>query len=140
MADALTYVGCLRTHGLADFPDPTLGSNGLPNFEINGSANSDLDPNSSQYQAAQKACQKDRPSLGLATPAQKAAANADALKYSECMRSHGEPDFPDPNGQGVIQILNATGILSPNSPQYQQAATACQSLDNGFGIQGSARS
>jgi hypothetical protein len=59
---------------------------------------------------------------------------------AQCMRSHGEPDFPDPNGQGVIQIPNATGILSPNSPQYQHAATACQSLDNGFSEQGSARS
>jgi hypothetical protein len=139
-AEALKYAGCMRSHGEPDFPDPTVGSNGLPSFNINGSANGDLNPQSSQWKAAQSACKSDLPDLGGNTSADKEAANAKALKYAQCMRSHGEPDFPDPNGQGVIQIPNATGILSPNSPQYQQAATACQSMDNGFTEQGSARS
>ena len=121
-AKALKYAGCMRSHGLTDFPDPTVGSNGLPSFNINGSANSDLNPQSSQWKAAQQRMQE-RPSRPWGnTPADKEAANVKALKYAQCMRSHGEPDFPDPNGQGVIQITNATGILSPNSPQYQQAA------------------
>ena len=34
-----------------------------------------------------------------------------ALKLSECMRANGVPNFPDPNGQGVIQ---GSGI-DPNS-------------------------
>jgi hypothetical protein len=139
-AKALSYAGCMRSHGLTDFPDPTVGSNGLPSFNIQGSANSDLNPESSQWKAAQSACKNDLPDLGGNTSADKEAANVKALKYAQCMRSHGEPNFPDPNGQGVIQITNATGILSPNSPQYQQAETACQSLDNGFSEQGSARS
>lgn len=137
-AKALKYAGCMRSHGEPDFPDPTVGSNGLPTFNISSSGS--LNPQSSQWKAAQDACKADLPDLGGATPADKEAANAKALKYAQCMRSHGEPDFPDPNGQGVIQINNATGILSPNSPQYQQAAAACQSLDNGFTEQGSARS
>jgi hypothetical protein len=137
-AEALKYARCMRSHGEPDFPDPTVGSNGLPNFNINGSGN--LNPQSSQWKAAQNACKADLPDLGGNTSADKETANAKALKYAACMRSHGEPGFPDPNGQGVIQIPNATGILSPNSPQYQQAATACQSLDNGFSEQGSARS
>jgi hypothetical protein len=137
-AEALKYAGCMRSHGEPDFPDPTVGSNGLPSFRINGSAN--LNPQSSQWKAAQQACKTDLPNLGGNTSTDKEAANAKALKYAQCMRSHGEPDFPDPNGQGVIQIPNATGILSPNSPQYQQTTTACQSLDNGFSEEGSARS
>ena len=28
---------------------------------------------------------------------------ANALKYSECMRSHGEPDFPEPNAARADQ-------------------------------------
>jgi hypothetical protein len=139
-AKALSYAGCMRSHGLTDFPDPTVGSNGLPSFNIQGSANSDLNPESSQWKAAQSACKNDLPDLGGNTSADKEVANVKALKYAQCMRSHGEPNFPDPNGQGVIEITNATGILSPNSPQYQQAETACQSLDNGFSEQGSARS
>ena len=125
----------MRSHGLTGFPDPTAGSNGLPSFSLNASPTSDLDPEKPQYQAAQKACKNDLPNLGPTTPAEKATANAAALKYAECMRSDGEPDFPDPNGQGMIQIKNATGILDPNSPQYLQAAKACQNLDKGFGEQ-----
>ena len=88
-----------------------------------------IDLNSPQYQSAAKACQKDiPPSLQNVTPAESAAY---ALKYSECMRSHGEPGFPEPNAQGLIKI-NPTGILDPNAPQYERAEKACQKLDNGF--------
>ena len=131
-ADALKYAGCMRSHGLTDFPDPTIGSNGLPSFTFNGSGDSADEPNSPEFQSAQRACKNDLPNLGEQTPADQAAANAKALKYVACMRAHGEPDFPDPNGHGVIQISNATGILEQDSPQYQKAAHACQSLDSGF--------
>jgi hypothetical protein len=131
------YSGCIRTHGVADFPDPTIGSNGLPNWAANPN-----DPNSSDnsagFPAAQRACKEDRPSLGPQTSAEKATANAAALKYAVCMRSNGVPNFPDPNGQGLIQINNATGTLDPSSPQFQKAAAACKSLENGFGEQSSA--
>jgi hypothetical protein len=82
----------MRSHGITDFPDPTVGSNGLPDFSINAGEKSDLNPQSPQFQAAQKACQKDLPNLGLTTPAQKAAANTEALHYAECMRSGTDPD------------------------------------------------
>src|ERR1700691_584335 len=36
-ADALTYSACMRSHGLTDFPDPTVGSNGLPSWTLNTS-------------------------------------------------------------------------------------------------------
>jgi hypothetical protein len=140
MNDALKYSACMRSHGLSSFPDPTEGPNGLPSWTINGSGSGGLNAGSSQFQAAQHACKNDLPDLSAQTPAAKAAASAKALKYVACMRSHGEPDFPDPNGQGVIEINNATGILNPNSPQYAKAQTACRKLDSGFEMQGSARS
>lgn len=131
-AIAVRYSACMRSHGLSDFPDPTLGSNGLPSWNLAGRGVSVQDPNSPQFQAANGACKNELPNLAPQTPTAKAAANAKALKYVVCMRSHGEPDFPDPNGQGLIHITNATGILDPNSPQYKKAQDACQSLDNGF--------
>jgi hypothetical protein len=119
----------MRAHGLADFPDPSAQQGG--GFAINIEANrkSDLNPQSAQFKAAFEACQKDIPPGLVKTPAQMAA---NGLKYAECMQSHGEPDFPDPNGRGVIQLTNPTGILDPSSPQFQRAQQACQSLDNGF--------
>jgi hypothetical protein len=130
-AMAVKFSGCVRSHGVPDFPDPTVGSNGLPSWNdswsMNAKAQADALP------AAQRACRKDLPALGPHTSAEKAAANAQALKYSTCMRSNGVSNFPDPNGQGMIQINGATGSLDPNSPQFQKAATACKGLQNGFG-------
>ncbi|MGP8206914.1 MAG: hypothetical protein ACLQVK_12840 [Acidimicrobiales bacterium] len=136
-AQALKYAKCMRSHGLSDFPDPSVMPNGGIGFSLQGGPGSDLNPSSPQFQSAKQACQKDVP-RGLArTPAQMEAA---ALMYTECMRSHGEPDFPDPNGQGLIQVTNPTGIMDPNSPQFQRAQTACQKLDNGFPESMTARS
>jgi hypothetical protein len=47
--------------------------------------------------------------------------------FSACMRSHGVPDFPDPNSRGAVSIT-ANNRLDPNSPRFQSAETACQSL------------
>jgi hypothetical protein len=58
------------------------------------------------------------------TPAQRAAA----LAYSQCMRSHGVPNFPDPDSQGRIAIQGGPGSgLNMNSPAFQNAQKACQS-------------
>ncbi|MGH2873560.1 MAG: hypothetical protein ACRDL5_14005 [Solirubrobacteraceae bacterium] len=129
-AIAVKYSVCMRSHGVTEFPDPTVGSNGLPSFgpteKVQGGA--------PVYNAAQRVCKKDLPSLGPYTPAEKATANAAALKYAVCMRSNAVPNFPDPNGQGVIQINNAPGLLEPSSPAFQKARMACKSLENGFGV------
>jgi hypothetical protein len=131
-AIAVKFSGCMRSHGVTEFPDPTIGSNGLPSWgptpNVNGGAPA--------YNAAQQVCKKNLPSLRPQTSAEKATANAAALKYATCMRSNGVPDFPDPNGQGLINV-NATGTLEPSSPQFQKSQTACGSLDKGFAQQSS---
>jgi hypothetical protein len=48
-------------------------------------------------------------------------------KFSSCMRKHGVTNFPDPNGQGVIQFGSGMGI-DPNSPTFQSARSTCQKL------------
>jgi len=51
----------------------------------------------------------------------------DGAKFSECMRKHGIANFPDPNGQGVIQISSGMGI-DPGSPKFESARAACAKL------------
>jgi hypothetical protein len=54
-----------------------------------------------------------------------------ALKFSQCMRTHGVPNFPDPkfSGGGTRLTLKATGTnrIDPNSSQFQAAQKTCQS-------------
>jgi hypothetical protein len=75
---------------------------------------------------------------GSAAPNNSAAPTGAAglLAYSECMRSHGVPDFPDPVGNS-LQIKGGPGSdLDPDSPQMQTAQKACESLAPGGGEKG----
>jgi hypothetical protein len=58
---------------------------------------------------------------GGATPHQ------EALAYAQCMRSHGEPRFPDPDSQGQFK-LTGPEVGPLNSPRYVAATKACEHL------------
>jgi hypothetical protein len=47
------------------------------------------------------------------------------LAYTHCMRSHGVPNFPDPNSSGTWPSAQQLG-LGPHDPQYRAAIEACQ--------------
>jgi hypothetical protein len=124
--NALAYAQCMRSHGVPAFPDPDSRGN----FEINASPNG-VNPGSAQFQAAQQTCGKLLPNGGQPTPAEQAQGLAHALKYSQCMRSHGVPAFPDPTAAGgggiSIRISRASGI-DPNSAPFKAAQQVCQKI------------
>lgn len=55
-----------------------------------------------------------------------------ALKFAECMRSHGVPNFPDPSGGGGIHFAVGSG-LNPFSPSFKTAQAHCARLLPGGG-------
>jgi hypothetical protein len=122
------FAQCMRTHGEPEFPEPTEGA-----IQIHSQNGHGPNPESPQWKAAEKACSKYAPSKVAPSPAQQAKMQEQALKMSECMRSHGVPNFPDPkfssSGGGVRVTLKAGGStgLNPSSPQFQAAQKACQS-------------
>lgn len=137
-ADALKFSRCMRSHGVTNYPDPTA-SGGFQTIinKNHGSVNGQsVDVNSPQFNSAQKACQHLLPNGGKPTQAQQQQMLANALKYSKCMRAHGEPNFPDPKvgprGGVGLQIRRGSGV-DPNSPQFQAAQKHCQSLLPGRG-------
>ena len=54
------------------------------------------------------------------------------LAYAHCMRSHGVPNFPDPQAGGGLFRLGAG--IDPRSPTFRSAQTQCQKLMPGGGI------
>jgi hypothetical protein len=56
--------------------------------------------------------------------------HANMLRYSNCMRSHGVVDFPDPSSNGTISV---DGTVS-QSPQYPAADETCRKLLPNGGI------
>jgi len=58
------------------------------------------------------------------------AGKADPLKYSQCMRAHGVPKFPDPGPNGQLRIAAGPGTgIDPQSPTFKAAQQACKSLE-----------
>jgi hypothetical protein len=55
-------------------------------------------------------------------------ASDDGVKYSQCMREHGIKDFPDPQNGRLLLQAGPDSDVNPDSPTFQAAAKACQSL------------
>jgi hypothetical protein len=55
------------------------------------------------------------------------SASASAVAYSACMRSHGVPDYPDPEPDGNLPKGNAQAFEVTDS-QFQTAERACRHL------------
>jgi hypothetical protein len=49
-----------------------------------------------------------------------------AVAFAKCMRSHGDPAFPDPGPNGAFP--NENGSLDRTSAAYKTALAACKSL------------
>jgi hypothetical protein len=122
---ALAYARCMRSHGAPDFPDPDSSGN----FHLGNNSVT------SQETAANQVCNH---LLNVGTQlnaAQTQHTLSQLVKYAQCMRSHGVPNFPDPqmtNGgigvPGGFSFDTSGRNLHQKSPQYQAAARACQSL------------
>jgi hypothetical protein len=133
-AKALAFSRCMRSHGVTNFPDP---GGGQLRLEIQKTPNSTsvngVEVNGPAFQSAMQACRSYLPNGGHPSAAQTAKMRAQALAMSRCMRTHGVPNFPDPQfpgGGGAGIRLNGSGI-NPNSPAFQAAQKACGSIFGG---------
>ena len=114
--EELAVAQCMRSHGVPDFPDPA--ANGRPHVSPNS-----LGVSSSVYQSALNACRHLAPDATPTSQAQGQQMLSKVLQFARCMRSHDVPDFPDPDSTGLRVPHSMT-----QSPQYQRAYQACNSL------------
>jgi hypothetical protein len=121
---SVAFAQCVRAHGVPDFPDPQNG-----HFLISGSEESN--PN---FQSAVQSCQHLLPG-GSATNGGGGSNSSAELAFAHCMQTHGVPNFPDPSSSGALQVPQG---VDSNSPQFQSAFQACNSLlpNNGSGLGG----
>jgi hypothetical protein len=124
----LAFAQCMREHGVANFPDPGEGGS----FRVEGGPGKGIDPQSSTMDAAQQACAPLLPKRPEGAAGDERGF-AEALKFSACMRSHGVPNFPDPqrSADGGITLMIGgpdSSDVDPNSPAMKAAEQACQSF------------
>jgi hypothetical protein len=130
IANALdTYASCMRSHGVPGFyfsrqvGTPSPPSPGQVVMDMHGWIVTVAD--TKQVQNAQQACQHLFPS----TPPSAGQLHQqflNALKAAACMRTHGYPDWPDPQDQGgrSWEPTPPAGV-DTTSPQFQATAKAC---------------
>jgi hypothetical protein len=84
-------------------------------------------------------CSPDPPQAGVASLGSGAHPNRSAsgtntgtrsaLAYSRCMRTHGIKDFPDPNGDGELQLeVHPGSDMDPANATYKAADATCKPL------------
>ncbi len=130
----------MRSHGVPDYPDPgsggTLPKPGAQAFGVS----------SSQFSAAQRACQHLLPATGASiqqcemTGDCPQAVVQQALnvmrKYARCIRSHGVPNWPDPTidsqGRPFFDVSNV-GITHQytHSTLFESKDRVCERLVGG---------
>lgn len=116
------WATCMHSHGDPNQAAPTIDSYGVIHVTIPAGAESlsnevhaGADP-CNQYMAAAQAA------LRAANPVAPPPDNSELIKYVECMRSNGVPDYPYPTGNTTS--FQGTGV-DPNSPQVQNVNKLC---------------
>ena len=116
---ALAFARCMRSNGVTRYPDPN-GQGRLVKESL-----LQLGVSSSRFQAADGACRHLLPNGGSApSPAQVQQARALSLRFSQCVRTHGVPSFPDPDSTGRIPDPASVGI-DQGGPKFEAANSAC---------------
>jgi len=113
---------CIRSHGMPEWPDPTVGPDGQLGFPVDAPHTTDL---------VQRACAAQFEALSVRSTATAAPMSSRDLsllvRLAQCLRSHGFPTWPDPGPDGRFPYPAISAL--PNLKQVlRQPPLACRSL------------
>jgi hypothetical protein len=114
-------VACARQHGMPGLPDPVIGADGR--VSLPGYARIPTPP-----PAVKSACAAQIRAIQStgSTDATESASDISALlRVAACLRTHGYPHWPDPNGRGEFYVRSAD---AGTPAQFSRAMAACNSL------------
>jgi uncharacterized protein YceK len=121
------YSQCLRDHGVAGFPDPTMpdGQMGWP-IAPDGQEPKQMVQDNPQ---AEQACRTILDQLPASAQRGQAVTAADLQKlrqFAQCLRQNGIPDWPDPKSDGSFRLVGTPLAAEGKSPRIVAAMQACQ--------------
>lgn len=123
---AVKFAECMRANGVSEFPDP----NGSGGFTIEDIANnSSLDTSSTAFEQAMGAC-RDLEPPGFTGGQRSLEQQVAAIKFAQCVRDNGVPDFPDPGLNDPM--IDTNRIPSANRPGGMTILDAAMQKCRGF--------
>jgi hypothetical protein len=116
----IAFAQCMRSNGVPDFPDPQPGSN----FAVSGApvGAAAQTPSGKAYLTCQHLLPNGSSSSSSSVSTQELA---EGVTLAQCLRSHGEPSFPDPTVNNGGLSFDFTGV---NTAQFKAAVAACRSV------------
>jgi hypothetical protein len=134
---ALKFAECMRANGVSGFPDPSASGTLTLDGVVNGTS---LNLSAPASKRALVACKRLEPP-GFTGTKRSASQQQAALKFAECMRENGVPDFPDPTPNGPLidtnRIPSAAGRGAHSIPGLSAAAKKCTAIYSGeLGLRG----
>ncbi|MFT3864133.1 MAG: hypothetical protein QM729_07670 [Solirubrobacterales bacterium] len=125
---AFKFSKCMREHGVKNFPDPEVSASGATRIQFKAEGTS-----SKTLEAAQEACrhfQEEGAQKQELSPQQQVEQEEQVDKFAKCMREHGIEVETSTAGGGAKVSVGGGGQGGPNpeSPAFQKAQEACQSL------------
>jgi hypothetical protein len=122
---------CMRTHGIADFPDPTVDGQGRLALPDNAQAEH-VKQEMAANPDAERACQPILDRLPAAARGEHSDGPvsqedmANLLKFAQCVRQNGVPEWPDPKPDGTFPLSGTPLATEGKSPRLRAAWQACK--------------
>jgi hypothetical protein len=110
----------MRSHGVPNFPDPN-STGGFDKTTLH-----QLSATSSQYQPATQSCAHLLPNGGdEPTQAQLQQQLSAMRRFTQCMRSHGVPNWPDPTLDADGRLVFHSQSIDYNAPPISTKISYC---------------
>jgi hypothetical protein len=110
------YAQCMRDNGVSNFPDPD------PNGRF-GAGHDAINRDDPTFKAANEKC-RDLLPAGDKHDVVGPETVQNLVKFAQCMRGNGVPDFPDPDAQG--KFPRDAEEKAHSDPQFQAASEKCR--------------
>lgn len=122
------FAACMRGHGVQNFyfSNSSQARNSGTALSIMGRFVTGVNPQTSQFSTAMKACKHLLPGGGPPPVTRQQIDNL--VKFAACMRAHGYPDYPDPIvANGSIEEKPLPSSIDTSSAQFEAAQQICNS-------------
>jgi hypothetical protein len=125
------WASCMQRHGDPGQPDPTIDANKVIHITWNGAATPGgiygTDKGGQGNSGPGQYCRSylNAAQVALRGGPPKQLDPTKLVKFSECMRANGIPDFPDPIGRSLSIPMNGGGDLNPANPTFHAASKLC---------------